>query len=253
MFLKGTNNVFYSSSAKVVTLMLLLFTISLLSFSRLSHHLRYNFHMRKISILIFLYFVLSVGNALAQATEQSGILKTANGILIVWNEPDNFYTIEVKGNSIKPIPDHDLWFQVDGKFFQIVMPERQEFLKELGNKNIDDKAILTAYQKWESDYIAETLNSKLKINSTWLNLPNSTTALAWSYDMPHVDDKQTARKQLYLSVVKGKRVLALNTVVEGNDDEKPLQQFLLDTMSTLKPSDKPLSLGKAREQILKHD
>jgi 5S rRNA maturation endonuclease (ribonuclease M5) len=38
-------------------------------------------------------------------------------------------------------------------------------------------------------------------------------------------------------------------VVEGNDDEKSLQKLLLDTMNTLKPSDKPLSLDKASEMV----
>ena len=77
------------------------------------------------------------------------------------------------------------------------------------------------------------------------------TALSWNYDMPLIDAKQTARRQLYLSVVKGDRVLALNTVVEKDGEEKALQQLLIDTMTTLKPSDKPLSLKKASEEITK--
>ena len=56
---------------------------------------------------------------------------------------------------------------------------------------------------------------------------------------------------MYLAVVKRDHVLLLNTAVTENDDEKTLRQFLLDTMNTLKSSDKPLSLENAREQIMK--
>lgn len=197
-----------------------------------------------VSILI-----LSVIAVSAQDGEQSGVIKTANGVLVVWNEPGNIYTMEIKGQSINPIPDHTLWFEVDGKFFQIVTALKSQFLKDSRNKNLDEKAILNEHQTWESDYIAETLGAKLKINSSWVKLLNGMTALSWNYDMPQVDPKQTARKQLYLTVLKGDRVLVVNTIVEKDGEEKGLQQFLVDTMSTLKPNDKPLSLQKASENI----
>lgn len=209
--------------------------------------------MPKRSVYIVLCLLLfSAITSSAQATEQSGFVKTADGVLVVWNEPGNCYTLEIKGKTIKPVQDHALWFTVDGKFFQIVTASKSEFLKDPNEKSLDDKAILSSHQVWESDYIAETLNSKLKVGSELIKLSNGTTAMKWSFDMPHVADKQTAIRQLYLSVVKGDRVLALNTVVEANDDETTLQKLLIDTMTTLKPSDKPLSLEKASEQILKN-
>jgi hypothetical protein len=159
--------------------------------------------------------------------------------------------MELKGKKINPVPDHPFWFYLDGKFVQIVNAETKQFLKNSNGKSVDNKAILTAHRVWESDYISDTLGAKLKIDSTWLELSNGMTALAWNYDMPHVAEKQTARRQLYLVVVKGDRVLGLNTVVEKDDEEKPLQQLLIDSMESLKPGDKPLSLEKAREQVLK--
>jgi hypothetical protein len=116
---------------------------------------------------------------------------------------------------------------------------------------MSDRALLSAHQKWESDYIARTLNRKLNVRSEWVKLPNNMTALAWSYDMPQVDPRQTAAMQLYLTVVKGDRVLALNTTVEGKNEPRLQQAFLFSTMSTLKPRDKPLSLKEASEQVIK--
>ena len=196
-------------------------------------------------------FVFSVANVLAQPQENSGLIKTADGVLVVSNEPGSFYTLEIKGKSIKPIPDRPFWFTVDGKFLQVVNAEKAQFLKDAADKRLDDKAILSAHRKWESDYISETLGAKLNINSEWLKLSNGMTAIAWNYDMPHVADKQTAKRQLYLIVVKGDRVIGLNTVVEEDGQDKILQQFLIDTMNTFKPRDAPLNLERARELVLK--
>jgi hypothetical protein len=54
---------------------------------------------------------------------------------------------------------------------------------------------------------------------------------------------------MYLSVVKGNFVFLLNGATTGDQDEKELKALLLDTMNTLKPSDKPLSLEKASEMV----
>jgi hypothetical protein len=194
---------------------------------------------------------LAVANIHAQTAEQSGLIKTAGGFLVVSNEPGNYYTIEVNGKNVEADRDHPMWFKVNGKFFQVVTARKKDFLKDAGDKTLDDRAVLAAHQQWESDYIGDTLGAKLKVGSQYLKLASGMEAVAWSFDMPLVDARQTAKRQLYLAVVKRDHVLVLNTVVEANDDEKSLQKLLIDTMNTLKPSDKPLPLEKAREQVLK--
>jgi hypothetical protein len=200
-----------------------------------------------LSLVLFLF-----STAAAQTSEEpSGLIKTADGILVVSNEPGNLYTMEIRGKTIAPVPDHALWFTVDGNFFQIVTATKAQFLNGQSDKGMSEKALLTAHQKWESDYIAQTLNRKLDVRSEWIKLPNNMTALAWSYEMPQVDSRQTAAMQLYLTVLKGDRVLALNTAVEGKNDPRLQQAFLFSTLSTLKPRDKPLSLKEASEQVTK--
>ena len=76
-------------------------------------------------------------------------------------------------------------------------------------------------------------------------------AITWNYDMPKVTAQQTAKRQLYLITVVGGHVIGINTIVEKDGEEKALQQFLVDTMNSLKSTDKPLSLEKASEQVLK--
>ena len=182
----------------------------------------------------------------AQSPEKSGMIKTAHGVLVVWNEPGNYYTIEIKGDKIQP-GKQPLLFQVDGKFFQIQLVDKKAFLKD--DKITDDRSILGAHRDWEGDYISGVIGSKLNIASEWLRLANNNDALFWSYKMPKRADPQEAHWQMYLSVVKGNFVFLLNGATVGGQDEKELRSLLLDTMNTLKPSDKPLSLEKASEMV----
>jgi hypothetical protein len=198
--------------------------------------------------LLTLVALLSCMTVFGQAGEQSGMIKTATGILIVWNEPGNYYTVEVRGEKIEPVPEHNLWFKVDGKFFQIVTLEKKQFVK---GSAADNKAILAAHREWETDYLSKTLGAKLQVESNWIKLANGEEAHSWSYEMPKVSDKQTAIKQLYLAIVKRDHVMLMNRVVEAGDDEKVAARFLLETMSAVKPSERPLSLKQAQENVLK--
>lgn len=200
----------------------------------------------KSVLFVFACVLLVALSSFAQTGEKSGMIKTARGVLAVWNEPGNYYTIEIKGDKIVPAKQ-PLLFQVDGKFFQIQVVDKKAFLKE--EKPVDDRSILAAHRDWEGDYISGVIGRKLDIASEWVKLANNNDALFWSYKMPRRADPQAAHRQLYLSVVKGNLVFLLNGATTGDQDEKELKQLLLDTMNTLKPSDKPLSLEKAAEMV----
>jgi len=207
--------------------------------------------MRVFGIFALCLVVLfSAGTAFAQGPEESGMIKTEKGVLVVWNEPGNFFTIEIKGTKIEAIADHDLWFTVDGKFLQIVTVRKTQFM-ESAQVSADNRTVLNQHRDWESKYVGEVLNAKINVVSSWTKLSSGADALAWSYDMPTVHEKQTAKKQLYLGVVKRDHVFLLNRVIEGNDDEKAVAKYLVDTMSTLRSADKPTSLKAASEQIKK--
>jgi hypothetical protein len=122
-------------------------------------------------------------------------------------------------------------------------------LKDPSNVKLDDKAILAAHRDWESDYISKTLGRELKIESEFLKLPGGQDAISWSYKMPKVMDAQTAKVQLYLAVVKRDHVLLMNTALEDESGWRDAKNYLMQTMLTLKPSDKPLSLQTASENL----
>ena len=209
--------------------------------------------MKYIKIIALTLFVLLfVSNLHAQDDEKGGIVKTDKGILIVWNEPNNNYTIEIKGNEIKPVPEKRIMFFADGKFLQLMTIPKKEVLKKAQKQDLEDKTILTAHRDWEAQYLGSVFKETLKIDSSWQKLSNGMDALLWSFEMPAKSNSQ-AKKQVYLIVSKSDHILLLNSVVTKNVDEKTVQQFLIDTMATLKTSKKPLSLKKAQKQILKEN
>jgi hypothetical protein len=208
--------------------------------------------MKKYVLCGLLLAIALFTSVAAQSTERSGLIKTDKGVLVVWNEPGNYYTIEIKGEKITPA-EQPLLFQVDGKFFQIQVVDKKAFLNGKNEKDFDDKAILAMHRDWEGDYASGILKEKLKIDSEWMKLPNGKDALAWSYEMPKamLHGSTSAKRQFYLSITKGSMVFLLNTALTGGDEDKDLKALLFETMSTLKPSDKPLSLQKAAEMVRK--
>ena len=184
----------------------------------------------------------------AHAQEQSGLIKTDKGVLVVWNEPGNYYTLEIPGQQFEPVQNRPLWFRVDGKFFQITTVEKKRFERPGA---ADDRSVLAAHMAFEAGYISGLLKSKIKPNSAAIKLPNGHEALAWGYDMPKISEQQTARRQLYLTVVKRDHVFLVNSAVEGTADENAIAKFLSDALSTLKSTDKPLPLATAAEMVRK--
>jgi len=203
--------------------------------------------MKNFSVLACICFLaISAIAVAAQQPEPSGLVKTADGVLLVWNQPDNYFTLEIKGKLIEPLQQNALWFKVDGKFFQLLIAGKSDFKAPA---KPDDRSYLEAHAKWESDYLGGLMQRKLEIKSSPVKLSNGAEALTWSYDMPKLSDKQTVSKQLYITTVNRNHVFGINVPVEPGDDEKRLWQMITDAINTLKPSDKPLSLEAASKQV----
>lgn len=178
-------------------------------------------------------------------------IKTIDGYLLVWNRPDLHFTVLIKGKDIKPLNDSEhVFFNVDGMVFQIQLASVSEFAPDAKEKKLDDKAILDAHRDWESKFIEGLLGNKLKLQSFNAKLSTGGEASLWQFEMPQGMNAE-ARKQLYLTVVRGDYVLLLNSVATATISEETSRKFLLDTMSTLKISSTPIDVKKLSESIRK--
>lgn len=201
-------------------------------------------------LLLALAFLLAkIGQA--QALEKSGIIKTKDGVLVVWNEPNNYFTAEIKGRQIVPAGQGpNLYFNVDGRFLQINTAPLSDFWKQPVDR-LHSSDVLREHRQWELDYLGKIFGRQLFASTDWLKLTSGETALSWSFNVPNAtSDQNQAKKQFYITTVNGDRVYLVNSALTSIDnDEQAIRKYLLDTINTMKRLDKPLSLDKAAETI----
>lgn len=202
----------------------------------------------RVLAVIFLSFLLT-GSSAADQGNGIAAIKTEEGFLLVWNQPNDYFTLEIKGKKILPLDStEDIFFNVDGIVLQVQSVAVDEFLKEAGKVGESPQSILEAHKDWETRFIQDSLHRKLKVQSSALGLKDGSEALLWKFDMPK-GIKSDAKRQLYLSVVHSGNVLLLNGVVTGKQKEEAVQQLLVNTVETLQTSAKPFDLLKLQESV----
>ena len=180
----------------------------------------------------------------AQNENIRGILRTSTGVLVVWNEPGNNFTLDVKGSNFENIPTKDVAFLLDGKFLQVVTASTIDILADSKRQQkLDDNEILIAHQTWETKYVKDDAGATPKISSEFLKLSNGKTALLWSYRM---SEKPGAERPVFLTVVKDDHVLELNGKITPTVTQTMARSFLLETIQTLKTTPNPLTQEDAQ-------
>lgn len=175
-------------------------------------------------------------------------IKTKDGFLVVWNQPGIHFTLRVKGKDVRPMSrtgTGSVAFNVDSVVFQIQTVATGEFLKNARKQKLSDQSILIAHRDWETHALEQTAGTKLNVTSAEQQLSNGTHALIWKYGKP----KTKGSEQMYLTLVSGNNVVILNGVISERNTENAVRQLLLDTISTLKVSQRPIDVLKLRESI----
>jgi hypothetical protein len=209
---------------------------------------------RYLGLIVILMSSLLTASA-AHQEDAITVIKTDDGVMLVWNLPDLHFTIEIKGTDVRPLNSPEsVFFNVDGKVLQVQSVAVNEFMKDAERTKKDDKSILVAHRDWESQFIESSLlGKKLTVETVPQKLSNGSEGLLWKFAMPKMPEmtNTTAKAQIYLTVVSGAHVILLNGVVEGETVESAVQNFLLETISTLKVSPKPINLRELQESIRK--
>jgi len=203
--------------------------------------------MRCLKLIGLLLLVLTPVVSYAQDDNVRGAVATRSGLLVVWNEPQNNFTIEIKGKAFERVQNDNLAFLMDGKFIQIVTAIDKAFLTDSQQQQrLDERAILRAHRDWESKYLGDTASEKLVVDSEEISLSNGKSALLWSFLSPQ-KDREKVKRQIFLCVCKGESVLVLNGAETTDVDRDTVRRFLLETIATLKTGEKPLSRAEAVE------
>ena len=206
---------------------------------------------KKIAAIAFLILCTASLSRAQKEDYGRGIIKTEYGFLHVWNEePDNYYTLEIRGKDIRQKSTEQIMLNVDGKSLQILTVPINKFLGDTKNIKLNERAILTAHQDWEFKYLEETYKEKLTKQSSWQKREGGGEALSWDIVVP-ASAKSNVTKQVFLTAVKGNYVMMLGGVVTSEIEESAARKLLTDTLATLKASDKPIDLNKLSEAIKK--
>jgi len=169
-------------------------------------------------------------------------LRTAKGMLVISNEPGNYFSIEIKGKNVSPLTGAPLRFQVDGKYLEITLHDKAPFSRKMDKIPLSDLEVLETHRQWYSDQIEKTFGVKLQVESSPLKLFGDKDVLAWSFPMPPEAGYKHLKRQVYRSFVKGNQILLLNSALTDEVAElQVINQLLWDTLRTLKVSDKPIS------------
>jgi hypothetical protein len=205
--------------------------------------------VRNFFVIVSLALLLS-GIARANRQEyRTAAIKTANGALLVWNQPDNYFTLEIKGKDVRPNNSSpEVFFKVDGIIIQFQSALISQFVKDADKAGRKIQSILMAHRDWEAQYAGSMFGKKLDVQSSPVKLKNGSEALFWKFDMPDGFNRE-AKKQLYLVVVNSGYVIVLNGVVTEQTKEEDVRQLLIRTVETLKVSSKPFDLKELTETI----
>jgi uncharacterized protein involved in high-affinity Fe2+ transport len=185
-----------------------------------------------------------------QGDYRSGAIKSATGYVLVWNQPNNYYVLEINGKDVRQTSTERKFFSVDGMFLQIVDAAIGDVVQAAQRQKMNEREILEAHRDWEAKFMEGEYKAKLKVEHSWQKLNNGKDALLWHASLPETATGNV-KKQVYLSVVQGDYVLMLGGAVTDTYGERVTQLLLLNTMQTLKTSNKPTDLQKVRDAIRK--
>lgn len=202
-------------------------------------------------LILGLIVALSTGAFASQQSDEIVAVKTDGGVLLVWNRPGQHFTVQLRGDSIQPLPGSEhVFFNVDGVIIQIGAAGVSKL--GLGPDGPDGVAILAAHRDWEVKSIVERLGAPVAIRSSEIDLGRFGRGLLWGYEMPQGFDTE-AKQQLYLTMLTKRYVVYFNGVVTATATEDRVRGVLMSAASTLNASTTRIDVKRLQRELrMKH-
>lgn len=177
------------------------------------------------------------------------LFKTESGYLYVFNFEKDAYQIELKGVELKYFDEHiPLAFYIDNKFINLLFVLEKNYWKIEPNKanNAAENDFLAAHKTWERDYFSERYKTELSVTADIFNLKSDRKVMYWSLLMPETLNLAYTH-QTYLTTLVGKNIVGISGTAKSADDMKKNREYLIETMNTLKVSEKPFNIQELRK------
>ncbi len=205
--------------------------------------------------LVLALFITILGlNVFAQEKLGTFIISTGDGYLIVQNREKISFSLEFKGEKFKPLKSDHPTFMMDGRLIQVVTVLNENYWKPKESSKTDPtpEQFLEAHKVWESDYLGDMMKTKLSVTSEFLEISQNRKAMFWSFPMPKERESPYSH-QLFLTTLIGKDVVGINASPDSSENQKSYRTYILDTMNTLKTSEKPFNIKELTTFLKKGD
>ena len=171
---------------------------------------------------------------------QRAAVRTPQGARFIWNQPGNNFTLDIRGNDVRPNNSTtDVYFKADGTVIQIQVAAIGQFVS--ASDRPDNRKILIAHRDWEAQH-AETILGNLTVTETTdVKLETGRQALFWKFAVPE-KFAQVGKTSEFLTTVNGNYVIVVAANAADQSNEERVRQVLVNTLLTLKVSDKPFEL-----------
>ncbi|HEV7644995.1 MAG TPA: hypothetical protein VGO50_13705 [Pyrinomonadaceae bacterium] len=209
--------------------------------------MRLNKSFRLICFAALLLWTPLVSSAQSKADVviPTASIKTADGYLYIHNTPVSSIMIELKGREVTPAKNTNMpMFFVDGKLVQIITVDIQSFTGDKPAASVENT--LEAHKIWESDYLGEQYQQKLKVESEKVAI-GDVKALFWGFKRPGSNENYD--RDYFLTTAFGIKLLVLSSPIKPSESVAEYKSLLTQIMSTLKVSSKPFDILKIAEDI----
>lgn len=203
-------------------------------------------NIKKMAAAATMIFLLSlIISAQQKKTYGKVSIKTAYGYLFISNSSEKSFTLEIRGKDIEVINEgNNRMFFVDEKLLNIVQADTKAFVS--ANEKLTEEQILEKHKVWESEFRSQAFKTKLQLKTEPVTVRDF-KAMFWGYTRPLANEEYD--RDYLLTKVVGKEVLALNTSLYIGEKLPDYQNFLVETLSTLKVSDEPFDVQKLTEEL----
>jgi hypothetical protein len=205
--------------------------------------------MRKLFFL-FAATIISL-NLLSQ-----GLIGTSTSLIIVYNNPDNNFYIQLDGVDKKKTEQPTV-FILDNNLVQVLALSKSKFLPD-NFKSKSQTDIIKAYIKWESDYIKESYKWDVNIKTENLKTRSNKEVVFWAYDMPTGEEIVTdstkttpTQTQMFILRIVKDYIVGINTPLFDADQYEKNKTYLIKNIDNIVTSEKEIDIEELNQKVNK--
>lgn len=186
-----------------------------------------------------------MGKLLKVENYRSGAIKLSDKhFLQVFNEQEDFFTLEVTGsNFVRDRSARDITFNVDGMLLQILaLSSKVLNLKKEATQEEALLAIMALEKKYIETETKTNITPKYNIDKTRQGI----NYIHWQFETPN----NPQQREHYLSLLFGKQIISLYSIVRPSDNESTILAMLQRTANSLTIKKERIDLYELRKSVL---